>query len=76
MLLLVKTSLTLSKATQILILYKQDEIIQMIDCLIDRIFVLFAARAFQQMIGVPMGTNCTPLLADSFKDFSRIKIKY
>ena len=30
------------------------------------IFVLFDGRVFQQTIGIPMGTNCAPLLADLF----------
>jgi hypothetical protein len=30
------------------------------------IFVLLDGRVFQQMIGIPMGTNCAPLLADLF----------
>jgi hypothetical protein len=46
--------------------YKQDEIIQMFDFLIDNIFFLFGGRMFQQTIDIPMGTNCTPLLADHF----------
>ena len=56
----------------------------MLDFLIDNIFVLFGGRVFQQTIGIPMGTNCVPLLADLFlhaidADFlqglSRIKIE-
>jgi len=56
----------------------------MLDFLIDNIFVLFGGLVFQQTIGVPMGTNCAPLLADLFlhaydADFlqglSRIKIE-
>ena len=46
--------------------YKQDKIIQMFDFLIDNIFFLFGGRMFQQTIDIPMGTNCTPLLADLF----------
>jgi hypothetical protein len=38
--------------------YKQDEIIQMFNFLIDNIFVLFGGRVFQQTIGIPMDTNC------------------
>ena len=38
----------------------------MIDFLIDNIFVNFGGRIFQQTIGIPMGTNCAPLLADLF----------
>ena len=38
----------------------------MLDFLIDNIFVEFGGRIFQQTIGIPMGTNCAPLLADLF----------
>ena len=38
----------------------------MLDFLIDNIFVEFVGRIFQQTIGIPMGTNCAPLLADLF----------
>jgi hypothetical protein len=27
---------------------------------------MFGGRVFQQTIGIPMGTNCAPLLADLF----------
>ena len=30
------------------------------------IFVTFGGRVFQQTIGIRMGTNCSPLLADLF----------
>ena len=43
---------------------KQDKIIQMLDLLIDSRFALFGGRVFQQMIDIPMGTNCAPLLID------------
>ena len=38
----------------------------MLEYLIDNIFVEFGGRVFQQTIGIPMGTNCAPLLADLF----------
>jgi hypothetical protein len=38
----------------------------MFEFLIDNIFVLFGGRVFQQTIGIPMGTNCAPLLVDLF----------
>ena len=34
--------------------------------LIDNIFVVFGGTVLQQTIGIPMGTNCAPLLADLF----------
>ena len=34
--------------------------------LIDNIFVQFGGHLFRQVIGIPMGTSCAPLLADLF----------
>ena len=34
--------------------------------LVDNIFVVFAGKVFQQIIGIPLGTNRAPLLADIF----------
>ena len=38
----------------------------MLEYLVVNIFVVFGAKAFQQKVGIPMGTNCAPLLADIF----------
>ena len=38
----------------------------MLEYLIDNILVEFGGRIFQQTIGIPMGTNCAPLLTDLF----------
>ena len=38
----------------------------MFEFLIDNIFDMFGGRVFQQTVGIPMGTNCAPLLADLF----------
>ena len=46
--------------------YTEKDIIGMLDFLIDNIFVEFGGRIFQQSTGIPMGTNCAPLLADLF----------
>jgi hypothetical protein len=35
----------------------------MLEFLIDNIFVSFGGTLFQQVVGIPMGTNCAPLLA-------------
>ena len=47
-------------------MYTADNICKMIEFLIDNIFVQFGGRLFCQAIGIPMGTNCVPLLADLF----------
>jgi hypothetical protein len=36
----------------------------MLEFLIDNIFVSFGGALFQQVVGIPMSTNCAPLLAD------------
>ena len=46
--------------------YSEDDICGMLDFLIDNIFLMFGGRVFQQTVGIPMGTNCAPLLADLF----------
>jgi hypothetical protein len=38
----------------------------MLEFLIDNILVIFGGRVFHQTVGIPMGTNCAPLLADLF----------
>ena len=46
--------------------YTEEDIIKMLEFLVDNIFVVFAGNVFQQIIGIPKGTNCAPLLADIF----------
>ena len=38
----------------------------MINFLLDNIFVCFGNKVFRQIVGIPMGTNCAPLIADLF----------
>jgi hypothetical protein len=38
----------------------------MLEFLIDNIFVSFGGILFQQVVGLSMGANCAPLLADLF----------
>ena len=47
-------------------MYTADNICKMIEVLIDNILVQFGGHIFCQVIGIPMGTNCAPLLADLF----------
>ena len=46
--------------------YTEDDIINMLEFLVDNIIVVFWGKVFQQIVGIPMGTNCAPLLADIF----------
>ena len=34
--------------------------------LLDDIFIRFGSKLYRQIIGIPMGTNCVPLVADLF----------
>jgi hypothetical protein len=38
----------------------------MLGFLVDNIYVVFGDQVFQPSVGIPMGTNCAPLLADLF----------
>ena len=46
--------------------YSEDDIIKMLEFLADNIFVVFAVKVFQQIVGIPMGTYCAPLIVDIF----------
>ena len=46
-------------------MYTTDSICKMIEFLIG-FKIQFTGRLFCQMTGIPMGTNCAPLLADLF----------
>ena len=36
----------------------------MFEFLVDNVYVRFGGQLFQQMVGIPIGTNCARLLAD------------
>jgi hypothetical protein len=46
--------------------FSETDIIKMLEFLINNIFALFGGRIFQQLVGIPMDTNCIPLLAELF----------
>ena len=47
-------------------MYAADNICKMTEFLIDNIFVQFGGCLFHQVIGILVGANCAPLLADLF----------
>ena len=47
-------------------MFSETDIINMLDFLIHNIFVMFGGCIFQQIVGIPMGTNCAPLPVDLF----------
>jgi hypothetical protein len=44
--------------------YIEGDVVNMVNFLIDNIFVMFGGQVCRQTVGIPMGTNCAPLLAD------------
>jgi hypothetical protein len=46
--------------------YSEEQMISMLEFLIDDLFFSFGGILFQEVVGIPMGTNCAPLLADLF----------
>ena len=46
--------------------YTKDDIINIVQFLVDNIFVVFNGKVFQQIVGIPMNANCAPLLAKIF----------
>ena len=46
--------------------YTANDICKMIEFLVDNIYARFGRQLFRQMVGIPMETNCAPLLADLF----------
>ena len=34
--------------------------------LLENIFIRFGSKLYRQIVGIPMGTNCAPLVADLF----------
>ena len=34
--------------------------------ILDNIFIRFGSKLYRQIVGIPMGTNCAPLVADLF----------
>ena len=54
-----------------LLIYKtsirEDSLIEMIEYLIDNnIYIKVGSKVFRQQVGIPMGTDCVPLLANLF----------
>jgi hypothetical protein len=46
--------------------FSETDIFNMLEFLIDNLFAMFGGRVFQQTVGIPMGTDCIPLLVDLF----------
>ena len=47
----------------------EDKLISHVEYLIDNIYVSVGNRIYRQCVGIPMGTDCAPLLANLFLFF-------
>ena len=47
-------------------LFTCDEFCDALVFLLDNIYIRFGHKVYRQVIGIPMGTNCAPLIADLF----------
>ena len=45
------------------------KVIRLMNWLLDNIYVTFGDQLFRQVIGIPMGTDCAPFLANLFLIF-------
>ena len=45
---------------------REDSLLEMIEYLIDNIYIKVGSKVFRQQVGIPMGTDCAPLLANQF----------
>ena len=44
----------------------KKSVMPLIVYLLDNIFIRFGTKLYRHTIGIPMGTNCAPLVADLF----------
>ena len=44
----------------------QDKVVSMIEFLIDNLYIEVGDRVFRQCVGIPMGTDCAPFLANLY----------
>ena len=47
-------------------LWSCQKVCDALDYLLDNILIRFGTKLYRQIIGIPMGTNCAPLVADLF----------
>ena len=47
-------------------LWSCQKVCEALTFLLDNIYIRFGSKLYRQIVGIPMGTNCTPLVADLF----------
>ena len=49
-----------------LTLWSCQNVCDALSYLLDNIYIRFGTKLYRQIVGIPMGTNCAPLVADLF----------
>ena len=47
-------------------LWSCQNVCEALMCLLDNIYIRFGTKLYRQIVGIPMGANCAPLVADLF----------
>ena len=47
-------------------LWSYQKVCETLTFLLDNIYIRFGYKLYRQIVGIPMGTNCAPLVADLF----------
>ena len=47
-------------------LWSRQKVCEALTFLLDKIYIRFGSKLYRQIVGIPMGTNCAPLVADLF----------
>ena len=47
-------------------LWSCQKVCKALTFLLDNIYIRFGSKLYRQIVGIPMGTNCAPLVADLF----------
>ena len=55
-----------SDAVRNYILWSCQKVCETLTFLLDNIYIRFGSKLYRQIVGIPMGTNCAPLVADLF----------
>ena len=61
-----KMLLTTSEDTKRYKLWSCQNVCEALIYLLDNIYIRFGTKLYRQIVGIPMGTNCAPLVADLF----------
>ena len=52
-------------------LWPCQKVCEAVTFLLDNIYIRFGSKLYRQIVGIPMGTNCAPLVADFFCSIMR-----